>query len=117
MGEFLENKNQKVIVYQKKIYQQKLFPIECREERRGGHKYVTRVKGLETYLIAPKDIAKDLRKKFAASTTVNDLPLGKGKGSIPLQEVVIQGKMNHQVKDFIVKQYHIPVESIELFTK
>ena len=57
-----------------------LEPIISREERRGGHKYVTRVKGLETYLLEPKDIAKELRKKFAASATVSDLPMGKGKG-------------------------------------
>lgn len=57
-----------------------LEPVISREERRGGHKYVTRVKGLETYLIDPKDISKQLRKKFAAATSVAELPNGKGKG-------------------------------------
>ena len=63
------------------IVKNSLTPIELREEKRGGHKYVTRVKGLETYLLQPKDIAKDLRKRFAASSTVNELPVGKGKSA------------------------------------
>merc|ERR1712137_418235 len=92
-------------------------PIISREERRGGHKYVTRVKGLETFLLEPKNIAKELRKKFAASTTVAEIANGKAKGGTTYQEVVIQGKMNHQVKDYLVKQYSIPSKHIELFSK
>jgi len=100
------------------IVKNSLTPIELREEKRGGHKYVTRVKGLEMYLLQPKDVAKDLRKRFAASSTVNELPVGKGKSATnPDQEVIIQGKMNHQIKDVLCKSYGIPAKHVELFSK
>jgi len=95
----------------------KLEPVVSREERRGGHKSVTRVKGLETFGVSPANVAKELRKSFAASTTVNNIP-GSAKSKSPaLQEVIIQGKMNKAVVDYLVSTYKIPAKFIETASK
>lgn len=43
-------------------------------ERRQGNKKVTKVSGVETFLIDAEALATELQKKFACSTTVADLP-------------------------------------------
>lgn len=51
-----------------------LKPIQIMTERRQGNKKVTRLSGLETFLLDPESIASELQKKFACSTTVAELP-------------------------------------------
>jgi hypothetical protein len=63
-----------------------LEPVVAREERRGGNKSVTRIKGLETYGVNPTNVAKELRKSFAASTTVNDIPGTKSAKGTPVSD-------------------------------
>ena len=51
-----------------------LQPVQMVTERRQGNKKVTRVTGLEGFLIDAEPLAAELQKKFAASTSVNDVP-------------------------------------------
>ncbi|KAF8056147.1 Eif2d [Scenedesmus sp. PABB004] len=55
-------------------------------ERRQGNKYVTRVTGLEAFLVDPAAVASEAQRKYAAATSVADLP---GKHN-PGQEVILQ---------------------------
>ncbi|MBA0852192.1 hypothetical protein Goshw_002269, partial [Gossypium schwendimanii] len=51
-----------------------LKTVQIVTERRQGNKKVTKVSGLETFLIDPEALASELQKKFACSTTVAELP-------------------------------------------
>lgn len=48
---------------------------------------VTRVVGVETYLLDASEVAADLQKRFAASAAVAELPGEKSKGH---HEIVLQ---------------------------
>lgn len=49
-------------------------PIQIMTERRQGNKKVTRVSGVETFLMDAESLASELQKKFACSTSVAELP-------------------------------------------
>lgn len=49
-------------------------PIQIMTERRQGNKKVTRVSGLETFLLDADSLSTELQKKFACSTSVAELP-------------------------------------------
>lgn len=51
-----------------------LKTIQIMTERRQGNKKVTRVSGLETFLLDAEALASELQKKCACSTTVTELP-------------------------------------------
>lgn len=51
-----------------------LKAIQIMTERRQGNKKVTRLSGLEAFLVDPEALASELQKKFACSTTVAELP-------------------------------------------
>lgn len=51
-----------------------LKTIQIMTERRQGNKKVTKLSGLETFLVDPEALASELQKKFACSTTVVELP-------------------------------------------
>ncbi|XP_022767929.1 eukaryotic translation initiation factor 2D isoform X2 [Durio zibethinus] len=51
-----------------------LKTVHIMTERRQGNKKVTKVSGLETFLIDAEALASELQKKFACSTTVVELP-------------------------------------------
>jgi len=70
-------------------------------EKKQGHR-ITRITGMEPFLVGAELMASECQKKFACSTTVNELP-GKHQG----KEVVIQGHVEGVV-DFLSKQYGIP---------
>lgn len=48
--------------------------IQMMTERRQGNKKVTKLSGLESFLVDPEALAAELQKKFACSTTVAELP-------------------------------------------
>lgn len=48
--------------------------IQIVTERRQGNKKVTKLSGMETFLIDAESLASELQKKFACSTTVAELP-------------------------------------------
>lgn len=49
-------------------------PVQIMTERRQGNKKVTKVSGIETFLMDPDSFGSELQKKFACSTSVNELP-------------------------------------------
>lgn len=49
-------------------------PVQIMTERRQGNKKVTKVSGMETFLIDPDSFGSELQKKFACSTSVGELP-------------------------------------------
>lgn len=51
-----------------------LKTIQILTERRQGNKKVTKVSGLESFLMDAEALASELQKKFACSTTVAELP-------------------------------------------
>ncbi|KAL0456274.1 UNVERIFIED_CONTAM: Eukaryotic translation initiation factor 2D [Sesamum latifolium] len=51
-----------------------LKPLQIVTERRQGNKKVTKLSGLESFLIDAEILASELQKKFACSTTVSELP-------------------------------------------
>lgn len=51
-----------------------LKALQIVTERRQGNKKVTKVSGVETFLIDAEALATELQKKFACSTTVAELP-------------------------------------------
>lgn len=51
-----------------------LKTIQIVTERRQGNKKMTKVSGLETFLMDAEALASELQKKFACSTTVAELP-------------------------------------------
>lgn len=80
--------------------------VTVKEERRGGNKYVTGVQGLEYYVVKPEAAAKKLRSLFAASTTVNEVPMGKSKPA--RSEVIVQGKVAARTADALEEHFGIP---------
>lgn len=51
-----------------------LKPIQIVTERRQGNKKVTKLSGMETFLLDAESLASELQKKCACSTTVAELP-------------------------------------------
>lgn len=49
-------------------------PVQIMTERRQGNKKVTRLSGLESFLMDAESLASELQKKFACSTSVAELP-------------------------------------------
>ncbi|KAG8487247.1 hypothetical protein CXB51_020554 [Gossypium anomalum] len=88
-----------------------LKTVQIVTERRQGNKKVTKVSGLETFLIDPEALASELQKKFACSTTVAELPGKKGL------EVLIQGGVIDDVARHLLEQYGIPKRYIEVLDK
>ncbi|KAM7260116.1 hypothetical protein ACFE04_015857 [Oxalis oulophora] len=88
-----------------------LKPIQIMTERRQGNKKMTKVSGLEVFLIDAEALASELQKKFACSTTLAELPGKKGL------EVLIQGGVIDNVAKHLIDQYGVPKRYIEVFDK
>ena len=87
--------------------------LRLSEEKRMGNKRVTRVTGMETFLVAPEDVAAECQKKFACSTTIDDLP-GKGNRG---KEVTVQGHVAEEMASYFVQGKKIPKKYIEIKKK
>ncbi|KAK6116717.1 hypothetical protein DH2020_049537 [Rehmannia glutinosa] len=88
-----------------------LKPIQILTERRQGNKKVTKLSGLESFLIDGEALASELQKKFACSTTVSELPGKKGL------EVLVQGGVIDNLGRHLVEQYGVQKRYIEVFDK
>jgi translation initiation factor 2D len=82
--------------------------VHVSAEKRQGNKRVTRVAGLEAYLVDVEACAAELRSKLACSTSVSELP---GKNN-PGHEVLVQGGVVDRVAEHLVGVYGIPKKSI-----
>ncbi|XP_010247737.1 PREDICTED: eukaryotic translation initiation factor 2D [Nelumbo nucifera] len=88
-----------------------LKSIQIMTERRQGNKKVTRVSGLESFLVDAEVLASELQKKFACSTSVAELPGKKG------YEVLVQGGVIDDLARHLVEHYGIPKRYIEVLDK
>ncbi|CAI9117185.1 OLC1v1018531C1 [Oldenlandia corymbosa var. corymbosa] len=88
-----------------------LRPIQIMTERRQGNKKVTKLSGLESFLIDSEAMSSELQKKFACSTTVAELPGKKGL------EVLVQGGVIDVLAKHLIEQYKIPRKCIEVLDK
>ncbi|KAK1288310.1 hypothetical protein QJS10_CPB19g00220 [Acorus calamus] len=86
--------------------------IQILTERRQGNKKVTKVSGVESFLIDAEALASELQKKFACSTSVADLPGKKGS-----YEVLVQGGVIDDLARHLVEHYGIPKRYIEVLDK
>jgi translation initiation factor 2D len=89
--------------------------VQCAQivvEQRQARKFVTKVSGLETFAISPEEVAHNLQKKFAAATTINQLP-AKGAGV----EVQVQGNFLSDLEEYLIAQYSIPRKYVEATDK
>ncbi|KAI3684614.1 hypothetical protein L6452_33838 [Arctium lappa] len=88
-----------------------LKPLQIMTERRQGNKKVTKLSGMESFLIDAEPLASELQKKFACSTSVTELPGKKG------HEVLVQGGVIDVLARYLVEQYGIPKKYIEVLDK
>ncbi|KAF3440959.1 hypothetical protein FNV43_RR19245 [Rhamnella rubrinervis] len=88
-----------------------LKAIQIMTERRQGNKKVTKLSGMETFLVDAESLASELQKKFACSTTVAELPGKKG------HEVLVQGGVIDDLAKHLIEQYRIPKRYIEVLDK
>ncbi|XP_043687534.1 eukaryotic translation initiation factor 2D [Telopea speciosissima] len=88
-----------------------LKTVQIMTERRQGNKKVTRVSGLESFLVDAETLASELQKKFACSTSVTELPGKKG------YEVLVQGGVIDDLAKHLVEHYGIPKRYIEVLDK
>ncbi|KAL5982835.1 hypothetical protein ACLOJK_016912 [Asimina triloba] len=86
--------------------------VQIMTERRQGNKKVTRVSGLESFLMDAEALASELQKKFACSTSVAELPGKKGQ-----HEVIVQGGVIDDLARHLVERYGIPKRYIEVLDK
>ncbi|KAJ0972861.1 hypothetical protein J5N97_020820 [Dioscorea zingiberensis] len=87
-------------------------PVQIMSERRQGNKKVTKVSGLEAFLIDAELLASELQKKFACSTSVAELPGKKGQ-----YEVLVQGGVIEDLAKHLVDHYGVPKRLIEVLDK
>lgn len=87
-------------------------PIQIITERRQGNKKVTRVSGVETFLMDAESLASELQKKFACSTSMAELPGKKGQ-----HEVLVQGGVIDNLAKHFVEHYGVPKRFIEVLDK
>ncbi|KAL0314038.1 UNVERIFIED_CONTAM: Eukaryotic translation initiation factor 2D [Sesamum angustifolium] len=88
-----------------------LKPLQIVTERRQGNKKVTKLSGLESFLIDAEILASELQKKFACSTTISELPGKKGL------EVLVQGGVIDDLARYLVEQYGVQKRFIEVLDK
>eukprot|EP00271_Cylindrocystis_brebissonii_P015461 TRINITY_DN38362_c0_g1_i1.p1 TRINITY_DN38362_c0_g1~~TRINITY_DN38362_c0_g1_i1.p1 ORF type:complete len:719 (+),score=126.68 TRINITY_DN38362_c0_g1_i1:240-2396(+) len=89
-----------------------LQSVQIVTERRAGNKKVTRVTGVEAFLVDPEALAGELQKKFACSTSVSEAAGKKGQ-----QEVLVQGGVIEVLGRHLVESYGIPKRFIEILDK
>ncbi|XP_020585725.1 eukaryotic translation initiation factor 2D [Phalaenopsis equestris] len=87
-------------------------PIQIMAERRQGNKKVTRVSGVEYFLLDAESLASELQKKFACSTSISELPGKKGQ-----YEVLVQGGVIDDLAKHLVDDYGVPKRYIEVLDK
>lgn len=65
---------------------------------------------MEVFLLTVPELASACQKKFACSTTVSELPGQKSNG----HELVMQGQRADEVVKYLVAEYQIPKQFIEV---
>lgn len=90
------------------------------EKRQGGHrqKHVTFVWNLESYGVDLDEFRKAARRKFAASSTITDLP-GKGRKGSMLVKIQGDRAESMEIHDLLVDEetFNIPNKFVEITNK
>eukprot|EP01023_Acetabularia_acetabulum_P045671 TRINITY_DN4640_c0_g1_i3.p1 TRINITY_DN4640_c0_g1~~TRINITY_DN4640_c0_g1_i3.p1 ORF type:complete len:602 (+),score=116.35 TRINITY_DN4640_c0_g1_i3:61-1866(+) len=86
-----------------------LQPIQISLEKRQGNKKVTRVVGVELFLLDPPKLGSSFQKKFACATNVNELE-GKKKEF----EIMVQGSFVDQVTQYLRQDCSIPQKFVQV---
>ncbi|KAL6634158.1 hypothetical protein ACP70R_026829 [Stipagrostis hirtigluma subsp. patula] len=86
--------------------------LQIMTERRQGNKKMTRLSGVESFLMDADSLASELQKKFACSTTTAELPGKKGQ-----YEVLVQGGVIDDLAKHLVDHYGVPKRYIEVLDK
>lgn len=89
-----------------------LAPISIIVEKRQGRKLITKVHGLETFLIDPEAFGRELQTAAAASASVGERE-GKGKGL----EVTVQGGEYQKVATLLINKYGVPKKYVVVDNK
>lgn len=89
-----------------------LQSVQIVTERRQGNKKVTRLTGVESFLVDPETLGAELQKKFACSTSVAEVAGKKGQ-----LEVLVQGGVLEDLGRHLVQHYGIPKKHIEIMDK
>lgn len=84
-------------------------PVHVVEEKRTGNKHVTRISGLQGFLIDVQETSLELKKKFACSTSLNEV-FHKG---VKEKEIILQGKRAKEITQFIELELKIPKQYIK----
>lgn len=84
-----------------------LKQISILVKTRQGRRATTCITGFESFQVEAEDLAEELRKSCASSTSVNPLP-----GKVTGQEVMVQGKQLKAVVDLLIAK-GIPKQWIE----
>ena len=85
-------------------------PITLSVEKRQGNKVVTKISGLEEYLVDPDRLASELRTLLAGATTLDDAPGSSGKK----RDVFVQGPHCARVADHLAAMYQVPRKYIDI---
>ncbi|PRQ22439.1 putative SUI1 domain-containing protein [Rosa chinensis] len=81
-----------------------LKTVQIMTERRQDNKKMTKLSGLETFLVDPEALASELQKKFACSATVAELQGEKGL------EVLVQGGVIENLAKHLIDTIWDPKE-------
>jgi translation initiation factor 2D len=87
-------------------------PVTIVSERRQGSKRVTRVAGVEAFLIDPSALATECSRKYAAASALSDLP-GKHAG----QEILVQGEVASEVAEQLHRDHGVPRKYLSVTKK
>lgn len=88
-------------------------PIQVGFEKRMNNKVVTKVVGVEDFLIDPEQLAEELKVLVAGSTTIEEPPPGKS-GPAKHKEIFAQGAHQDKVAAYLQKHYGVPAKCVEV---
>jgi len=91
-----------------------LQPVRVESDRRGGDRRITRVTGMEAYLIDPEELARTLGSKLATACATGEL---EGIKNVGKREVVAQGNAVEKVARILAEWYGVPSRFVETADK
>ena len=91
-----------------------LQPMRVESDRRGGDRRITRVTGMEAYLIDPEELARTLGSKLATACATGEL---EGIKNVGKREVVAQGNAVDKVARILAEWYDVPSRFVDTADK
>ena len=91
-----------------------LQPMRVESDRRGGDRRITRVTGMEAYLIDPEELARTLGSKLATACATGEL---EGIKNVGKREVVAQGNAVDKVARILAEWYDVPSQFVDTADK